>query len=152
MSQSLAKVYVHIIFSTKNRTPWLKDADLRSELFAYMATVLKNDVDSPALIINGVEDHIHALCRLSRKFAIMDVLKAAKTETSKWIKTKGPGLKAFAWQGGYGIFSVSQSNVEEVKRYIEKQEEHHEKMSFKDEFREICRRHGVEIDERYVWD
>lgn len=152
MSQSLAKVYVHIIFSTKNRTPWLKDSDLRSELFAYMATVLKNDVDSPALIINGVEDHVHVLCRLSRKFAIMDVLKAAKTETSKWIKNQGPGLKDFAWQGGYGIFSVSQSNVEEVKRYITNQEEHHKKMSFKEEFREICRRHGVEIDERYVWD
>jgi len=152
MSQSLAKVYVHIIFSTKNRTPWLKDTDLRSELFAYMATVLKNDVDSPALIINGVEDHVHVLCRLSRKFAIMDVLKAAKTETSKWIKSKRPGLKNFAWQSGYGIFSVSQSNVEEVKRYIANQVEHHKKISFKEEFREICRRHGVEIDERYVWD
>lgn len=152
MSQSLATVYVHIIFSAKNRTQWPKDGDLRSELFAYMATVLKNDVDSPALIINGVENHVHVLCRLSRKFAIMDVLKAAKTESSKWIKKKGPGLKDFAWQGGCGIFSVSQSNVEEVKRYIANQEEHHKKMSFQEEFREICRRHGVEIDERYVWD
>jgi len=90
MPQSLAKVLVHIIYSTKNRKPWLKDAGLRNELYAYNATMLKNDVDSPALIINGVEDHIHILCQLSRKFAIMDVVKASKTETSKWIKKRDP--------------------------------------------------------------
>ena len=152
MPQSLAKVNVHIIFSTKNRKPWLKDRDLRSELFSYMATILKNAVDSPTIIINGVEDHIHILCRLSRKFAIMDVVKEVKTETSRWIKKQGDALAEFAWQAGYGIFSVSESNVEQVKHYIANQEEHHKKMSFKDEFREICRRHGVEIDERYAWD
>jgi putative transposase len=152
MSQSLSNVIVHIIYSTKNRQPWLKDASLREELFAYNAAVLKNEVDSPAILINGVEDHIHILCRLSRKFAIMDVIKASKTETSKWIKKRDPTLKEFQWQGGYGIFSVSQSNVEQVKRYIAGQEEHHRKSTFKDEFREFCRRHGIEIDERYVWD
>ena len=152
MSQSLAKVIVHIIYSTKNREPWLKNSDLRAELYAYNASILKDEVDSPAILINGVEDHIHILCQLSRRFPIMNVLKASKTETSKWIKKKDPALKEFQWQGGYGIFSVSESNVEQVKRYITNQQEHHRKMTFKDEFREICRRHGVEIDERYVWD
>jgi putative transposase len=152
MSQSLSNVIVHIIYSTKNRKPWLKEASLREELHAYSATVLKNEVDSPAIIINGVEDHIHILCKLSRKYAIMDVIKASKTETSKWIKKRDPSLAEFQWQGGYGIFSVSQSNVDQVKRYIENQEEHHRKSTFKDEFREFCRRHGIEIDERYVWD
>ena len=152
MPQSLAKVNVHLVFSTKNRTPWLKDADVRCQLFRYMATVLNNDADSPAIIINGVEDHIHALCRLSRKVAIMDVVKSAKTETSKWIKKQGSTWKDFSWQAGYGTFSVSESNVEQVRRYIARQEEHHQAMSFKDELRLICRRHGVEFDERYIWD
>ena len=152
MSQSLAKVIVHIVYSTKNRVPWLKEPDIRSELCAYNATILKNDVDSPAIIINGVEDHIHILCLLSRKFAIMDVIKQSKTETSKWLKKKDPKFKDFHWQAGYGIFSVSESNVEELKIYIANQEEHHKRFSYQDEFREICRRHGVEIDERYVWD
>ena len=152
MPQSLARVVVHIIYSTKNREPWLSDPDLRTDLYAYNATILKNDVDSPVILINGVEDHIHILCQLSRKFPIMDVIKASKTETSKWIKKKAPGLKQFQWQSGYGIFSVSESNVGQVKRYIANQEEHHKKMTFQDEFREIRRRHGIEIDERYVWD
>ena len=152
MSQSLAKVIVHITYSTKNRQPWLDDPELRAELYAYKSTVLKRDVDSPAILINGVEDHIHILCLLSRKFAIKDVIKHAKTETSKWLKKQATALKDFQWQGGYGIFSVSQSNVGQVKRYIANQEEHHKRMTFQDEFRELCKKHGVEIDERYVWD
>lgn len=152
MPQSLAKVTVHIVYSTKNREPWLRDPDFRTELYAYNATVLKNDVDSPTILINGIEDHIHILCQLSRKFPIMNVIKASKTETSKWIKKKDPDMKQFQWQSGYGIFSVSESNVGQVKQYIANQEEHHKMMTFQDEFREICRRHGIEIDERYVWD
>ncbi len=116
MSQSLAKVIVHIIYSTKNREPWLRDSNLRTELYAYNAKVLKNDVDSPAILINGIQDHIHILCQLSRKIPIMNVIKASKTETSKWIKKQDPSLTDFQWQSGYGIFSVSHSNVEQVKR------------------------------------
>jgi len=152
MSQSLAKVVVHIVYSTKHRQPWLHDPAVRSELYAYNATVLKQDVDSPAILINGVEDHIHILCLLSRKFAIMDVIKESKTETFKWLKKRAAPLRDFQWQAGYGIFSVSESNVEQVKRYIANQEEHHKRISFQDEFRELCKRHGIEIDERYVWD
>ena len=152
MSQSLAKVSVNIVFSTKDRRPWLKDDSLRDELFAYMATILKDSVDSPAIIIGGVEDHIHALILLSRKLAIAKVVQEAKTETSKWLKTKSTVTSRFAWQGGYGAFSVSESNVDQVKRYIANQTEHHRKMTFQDEFRELCRRHGIDLDERYVWD
>ena len=152
MAQSLAKVIVHIVYSAKQHRPWLRDASLRSELYAYNATVLKNDVDSPAILINGVEDHIHILCLLSRKFAIMDVLKQSKTETSKWIKKQAAKYRDFQWQAGYGIFSVSQSNLGKVRSYVSNQEEHHKRISFQDEFRELCKRHGLEIDERYVWD
>jgi len=152
MPQSLAKVIVHIVYSTKHRRPWLNGLGLRPELYAYNATILKEEVDSPAILINGVEDHIHILCLLSRKFAIMDVIKVSKTETSKWIKKQGTAFDDFQWQAGYGIFSVSQSNVAQVKRYIANQEEHHKRMTFQDEFRELCKRHGIEIDERYVWD
>jgi REP element-mobilizing transposase RayT len=152
MPQSLANVVVHITYSTKNRTPWLKDPHKRAELYAYNATILKHNVDSPALLINGVEDHIHILCALSRKFAIMDLIKESKTETTKWIKKQGRTYADFHWQAGYGIFSVSPSNIDQVKRYIANQEQHHKQMSFQEEFRETCRRHGLEIDERYAWD
>ena len=152
MPQSLAKVVVHLVFSTKNRTPWLQGQELRQEFFAYMATILRNNVDSPAILINGVEDHVHVLGLLSRKFAIMDVVQEAKTETSKWLKKQSPALSTFAWQAGYGIFSVSESNIPAVKSYIENQEDHHRRMSFQDEFRELCKRHGIEWNERYVWD
>ena len=152
MSQSLAKVIVHITYSTKHRKPWLNDPALRSQLYAYNATILKEEVDSPAILINGFEDHLRILCLLSRKFAIMDVIKASKTETSKWIRKQGMAYGDFQWQAGYGIFSVSQSNVEQVKRYIANQQDHHKRISFQDEFRELCKRHGIEIDEQYVWD
>ena len=152
MPQSLAKVLVHIVYSTKGRRRWLRDEEIRRQLYAYKATILRNNVDTPALVIGGVEDHIHALCLLSRKFAIKDVIEEAKTETTKWIKKQGPQYVDFHWQSGYGIFSVSESNLEQVKRYIAHQANHHRKMSFQDEFRKLCKRHGVEIDERYVWD
>jgi len=109
-------------------------------------------VDSPAILIGGVADHVHILCLLSRKFAIKDVVEEAKTETSKWLKKQSPRLADFHWQSGYGIFSVSESNVEPVKLYIANQESHHRKMSFQEEFRLLCQRHGMEIDERYAWD
>ena len=152
MPQSLAKVLVHIVYSTKERHPWLKDENIRRQLYAYKAAILRDNVDTPALIIGGVEDHIHALCLLSRKFAIKDVIEEAKTETTKWLKKQGAPYADFHWQSGYGIFSVSESNAERVKQYIANQAEHHKKSSFQDEFRTFCQRHGIDIDERYVWD
>lgn len=152
MPQSLAQIYVHIVFSTKNRQPWLRDDGLRNELYAYLATILRDNVDSPAQIINGVEDHIHALIRLSRRFAVMKVVQGGKTETSKWLKRQIPAGNNFAWQAGYGAFSVSASLLVDVKKYIQNQQQHHHRMTFQDEFRELCRRHGLELDEQYAWD
>jgi putative transposase len=152
MPQSLAKVFIHVVYSTKHRKTWLQDEKKRSELYQYLATILKDNVDSPVILINGADDHIHFLCLLSRKFAMMDIIKESKTETSKWIKKQGPSYLDFQWQAGYGVFSVSQSNVEQVRDYIANQEQHHLRMSFQDEFRELCKRHEIAIDERYVWD
>ena len=152
MPQSVARVAIHIVFSTKDRRPWLQDRTICSELYAYMSAVMKNQVDSPSIQINGVEDHVHVLCLLSRKFAMMDVVREAKTETSKWLKRRAESLSNFAWQGGYGAFSVSESNVEDVRRYILDQEEHHKRKTFQDEFRALCRRHQIDLDERYAWD
>ena len=151
MAQSLAQIYVHIVFSTKDRKPWLRDDGVRDQLYAYMATILRDNVDSPALIINGVEDHVHALVRLSRKFPAMKVIQESKVETSKWAKRQASVASDFAWQAGYGAFSVSASALKQVKKYLQKQQEPHRRMSFQDEFRELCRRHGLELDERYAW-
>ena len=152
MPQSLANVAVHFVFSTKNRKPWLRNVELRDELFAYMATILRNNVDSPAIIIGGTEDHVHILCALSRKYAIMKVVQEAKTETTKWLKKQSRETVDFAWQGGYGAFSVSESNIPQVQKYIQNQEVHHQRMTFQDELRALCRRHNIKLNEQYVWD
>ena len=151
MPQSLAKILVHIVFSTKHRQPFLKDESLRGELHAYAITVLKSR-DSPSLAINTVEDHIHILCSLSRKITVADLVEQLKTSTSKWLKTKSPSLKRFYWQAGYGAFSVSESKRPAIMRYIARQQEHHRRMTYQDELRLICAKQGIEIDERYVWD
>jgi len=151
MPQSLARVVLHVVFSTKNRVPFLRETEVRSRLHAYMAGVLQNIRCEP-ILINGVEDHVHILCNLSRKVTIAGLVEEAKKSTSKWMKEQGPQYGDFFWQGGYGSFSVSQSNVEQVRAYIATQEEHHRTVSFQDEFRALCRKHGIEIDERYVWD
>ena len=118
MPQSLAKVILHIVFSTKNRERFLGDPGLRRELYSYMAVILRDNVDSPALLINGVEDHVHILCVLSRRFPIMKLTQEAKTETTKWIKRQSAALSSFAWQTGYGVFSVSEANIEKEREYI----------------------------------
>ena len=151
MPQSLARVVLHVVFSTKNRIPFLRDAEVRARMHAYMAGVLQN-IGCEPILINGVEDHVHILCNLSRTVSIAQLVEEAKKATSKWTKEQGPQYHDFFWQGGYGSFSVSQSNVEQVRAYIATQEEHDRRVSFQDEFRALCRKHGIEIDERYVWD
>ena len=151
MPQSLARVVLHVVFSTKNREPFLKDADLRKRLHAYMAGVMQR-IGCEPILIGGVEDHVHVLCNLSRTVTIAQLVEEAKKSPSKWVKEQGPQYREFFWQTGYGAFSVSQSNVEQVRAYIATQEEHHRKVSFQDEFRALCRKHGVEIDDRYAWD
>ena len=151
MPQSLARVLVHLTFSTKDRRPSLKDKDLRSDLYSYMAGIFRK-LDSTALLIGGVDDHVHALFPLSRNHALKEVVGKVKAESSSWIKKQAPTLSDFYWQGGYGAFSVSESNVEPVKSYILNQERHHHRVTFQEEFRLLCEKHGLEIDERYVWD
>ena len=116
-----------------------------------MAGILQK-IGCEAILINGVADHVHILCNLSRTISIAKLVEELKTEPSKWMKEQGASFRDFHWQGGYGAFSVSESNVEVVREYIADQEKHHATLSFQDEFRAFCRKHGIPIDERYVWD
>ena len=151
MSQSLSKMWCHLIFSTKDRFPFLTDQHTREELHAYMAGILSKH-DCPTLQVGGFIDHVHALFVLSKNCSIAQIVYEVKRSSSKWIKTKGQIYKKFYWQSGYGAFSVSQSHVEQVRRYILTQEQHHHKVTFQDEFREFLQRYDMEFDERYVWD
>lgn len=150
MPQSLVRLDVHLIFSTKNRRPLITN-DVRDALHAYMATVLRN-MGCPAEIINSVEDHAHILFTLGRTVALASAVEEVKKSSSRWMKTQGEGLGEFAWQAGYGAFGVSASRREAVRAYVANQREHHRTVTFQDELREFLRRHGVEFDERYVWD
>jgi len=116
-----------------------------------MATILKN-LDCPAIILNSVEDHIHVLFRLSRTLTLAKIVEVVKKTTSRWIKNQAPELTDFSWQAGYGAFSVSSSQIDTMRRYIEQQREHHLKRTFQDELRQALKRHGLEFDERYLWD
>jgi putative transposase len=151
MSQSLTQIYLHIVFSTKHREPFLAAKPLREQTHAYLAGICTN-LESPALLVGGVADHVHLLCRLSKNLAVAVFLRELKRESSKWVKTQSSDLAHFHWQGGYGAFSISPAHVELVKGYIANQEEHHQRETFQDEFRRLCRKYGVAIDERYVWD
>jgi putative transposase len=151
MAQSLARLWTHLIFSTKNRFPFLTDKVLRAEMHAYLAEMLRTH-GCETLIVGGVEDHAHSLFALSRTLTIANVVKEVKRTSSGWIKESSRLLSKFRWQGGYAAFSVSQSNLDEVFRYIANQEEHHKRVTFQDEYRAFLNAYGVEYDERYVWD
>jgi len=151
MSQSLAKILVHTVFSTKERQPFLRDKDLREELHRYLGGIL-GKLECQPIIVGGVEDHVHLLCALSRTCEAAEMVKEIKRGSSLWLKTRSPDLRDFAWQSGYGIFSIGFSQISEVKHYIAGQEEHHHKLSFQDEFRQLLKRYEIQFDERYVWD
>ena len=151
MGQSLCKILVHFVFSTKQRYPFLQDVDLRLEMQAYLAGIFKQ-WDSPPLIVNGTSDHMHALVDLSRKFPLMEVIKEVKRGSSVWIRGKGGMLRKFHWQDGYGAFSVSQSQAGAVRQYIAKQQGHHQKLSFQEELLELLRRHEIEYKEEFLWE
>lgn len=150
MPQSLSRVLVHLVFSTKNRERFLSPA-IQSELHPYLAGTLDN-IECPSLQVGGIEDHVHLLFGLSRTRTIAEVAEVVKTSSSKWIKSKGPSFGQFHWQSGYGAFSVSQSNASAVVAYIRDQAQHHKKLTFQDEFRRILEKYLVRYDERYVWD
>lgn len=150
MPQSLARLHVHLVFSTKHRDPLIADA-IRDTLHAYMATVLQNLGCSPVLI-NSMEDHAHLLFDLSRSVSVSDTVEDVKKSSSKWIKTQGREWATFAWQSGYGAFAVSESHVAGIRKYIAEQGAHHRKQTFQEEFRALLNRHRIAFDERYVWD
>ena len=150
MPQSLSKVYVHLIFSTKNRERLLRE-DIRPDLHAYIGGILRS-LDSPCIEVNTEPDHAHLLFILSRTQTISDVVGQAKRGSSAWLKTKSPSYSQFHWQNGFGAFSVSQSAVDEVREYIQCQAEHHKRVNFQDELRGFLKRYKVDFDERYVWD
>lgn len=150
MPQSLSRLYVHLIFSTKNREPFLADS-VREEFHAVIGGIFR-DAGCPAILINSVEDHMHALFLLSRTASVAGVVNTLKSTSSKWVHEKFDQLAAFQWQHGYGAFSVSPSNVKAVSEYIANQREHHRTRTFQDEYRDFLVRHEVEFDERYVWD
>jgi REP element-mobilizing transposase RayT len=144
MPQSLSHILVHLIFSTKDRVPVLTP-DIRSELHPYLAVVLR-DNDCPSLRIGGAADHVHLFFGLSRTLPVAKIVEIVKTSSSKWIKTKGPEFAQFHWQGGYGAFSISQSDADAVVRYIDNQEAHHQRLAFQDEFRKFLIRLSLRID------
>lgn len=150
MPQSLAKLYTHLVFSTKGRTDTLPKQHL-DDVHAYVAAIL-NDMKCPAIAVGGTANHIHILYVQNRTIAPADVVRTVKANSSKWINEKNGKFNPFAWQDGYGMFSISNSHVDAVKHYISNQEEHHRHATFEDEFRRICAMYGVGLDERYVWD
>ena len=150
MPQSLAKLYVHLVFSTKNRAPILSD-EHATDLHAYMGGTLIG-LECVPVEINTQPDHAHVLFLLGRTVALSKVVGAVKKSAADWLRTKGSRYEAFQWQAGYGAFSVSQSAVEGVCAYIRNQTEHHQKRTFQQEFRTLLSKYGIPFDERYVWD
>lgn len=150
MPQSLSSLLVHLVFSTKNREPVITPA-IELELHRFMATIFRS-AGCPSLAINGTADHVHVLFNLSRTKTVADIVERVKTKSSQWVKDKGPIYRHFHWQGGYYAFSIGQSQVEVVKKYIARQKVHHRKRTFQDEMRLLFAKYLVKYDEKYVWD
>ncbi|MEI6871360.1 MAG: IS200/IS605 family transposase [Verrucomicrobiota bacterium] len=149
MAHSFAKLAIHLVFATRYRNGVLGDG-IRPALHGYMATVLRN-LRCPVVGINSVEDHVHILFELGRTVALSSVVEDVKRNSSRWIKAQSGEFARFAWQTGYGAFAVSESNVAAVRRYIERQREHHLRRTFEDEYRALLQRHGAAYDEAHLW-
>jgi REP element-mobilizing transposase RayT len=150
MPHSYTHLLSHVIFSTKGRVPGL-DAKLRERLFPYMGGIIC-ELGGDALVVNGTMDHIHLLILLPPTRAVADAMRVLKTNSSRWIHETWASRRGFAWQTGYGAFSVSRSGTEEIRRYIENQEEHHRRMTFEEELVALLERHGLAYDEHYLGD
>ena len=150
MPQSLAQIYIHIIFSTKEHRCFI-DTAIETELFAYIADTIKR-CDGLPFLINGTPDHIHILSSLPRTMSLSKYIEEIKRNSSRWIKTKGSGYQKFAWQNGYGAFSVSSSRKDTVTRYIAEQKDHHKNITFKEEFIAFLKKYDIKYNEIYLWD
>ena len=150
VAQSLARIAIHLVFSTKNRERWLDDS-LRPELFGYMATVGRG-LGCEVFRIGGVADHVHLAIDLGRTVRVADFVKRVKQASSVWLKERSSGHRGFEWQAGYGAFSVGQSQLARLVDYIDHQEEHHRKVGFREEYLRLLEKYGLPTDERYLWD
>ncbi len=150
MGQSLVRNCVHIVFSTKYREAFIFPPH-EDELHHYLGGIC-NSLGCNVVKIGGYTDHIHILCHLSKKIALMDLVEELKRSSSKFMKTKGSELQNFFWQNGYGAFSINPSQIETVVTYISNQHEHHARKTFQDEYRAFLKKYNVDYDERYVWD
>jgi len=147
MGQSLSKLYVHMVFHIKN--PLIPiHAEIKDKVYAYMGSIIK-DNDSIPILINGVPDHVHILCVMSKNIALAKLLEEIKGQSSRWIKTPDPQYRFFAWQGGYAGFSISQCLKDNTIQYIKNQEEHHKKVDYKEEMIRFMKEYGIEYDNRY---
>jgi REP element-mobilizing transposase RayT len=149
MAQTFTNLLTHIVFSTKDRVASIQPA-LKPDLHAYLGGIVRN-LEGQALIVNGAADHVHLLVWLPPTLAIAEALRVLKTNSSRWVH-ESRGHSAFAWQAGYGAFSVSQSNVSQVTEYIRNQEKHHRRLSFKEELLAFLKKNHIAYDERYIWE
>lgn len=149
MSQSLSQLYIHITFHTKHNQDLIKP-DVEKELYAFFGGILKSNKSIP-IAINGIDNHVHIFCIMSKSIALCDLLEELKRNSSRWIKTKGDHYKDFAWHGGYGAFSVSPSKVDIVKKYIQKQKLHHKGESYQEEYIRLLKEHGISYNQEHIW-
>ena len=150
MPQSFTTLYAHLVFSTKNRQPFLDD-EVRPRVHGYLATIVRS-IDSPYVVVGGVADHVHLLFDMGKMHAPVEFVERVKRESSKFVKTLGPKYGRFYWQRGYGMFSVSPTHVADAEEYVRDQQEHHRTRTFQEEFRQLLERCAIKYDERYVWD
>ena len=150
MSQSLSKILIHIIFSTKNRFTFLIDNELRKRMHAYLVRVF-NEHDSPAIGDGGTDNHIHILCLLSKNHSISEIIRKTRANSSGWAKSLAGRCRKFSWQSGYGVFSIHQSQIEPIREYIQCQMEHHHRKTFQEEYLEILQEYRIPYDERFLW-
>ncbi len=149
MADNFTCLYYHLVFSTKNRTPWI-NAEIQSRLWEFLGGIARQN-GMQALQIGGTEDHVHIVLRVPPTLAVSKALQLLKGASSRWVHETFPGLAGFAWQDGYGAFSVSKSQLPEVIAYVANQREHHRVRTFQEEFRMFLERHGIEYTERYLW-
>lgn len=150
MAQSLSNILLHIVFSTKNREPFI-DESIERDLFKYVATVART-LHCPTHGIGAADDQIHIACSLARTVSASKLIQEIKQDSSHWMKQHGAAYIGFAWQNGYGAFSIGQSQLADLQRYITGQRDHHRRESFQDEFRRLLAKYEIEVDERYAWD
>jgi len=150
MANTFTSLHYHVVFSTKHREPWLR-SDQQDRVWSYLGGIARKHHFSP-LLIGGMDDHVHMLVGLPASASVSEAMQLIKGGSSGWMKENIPGCKSFAWQDGYGAFTVSKSQTAEIQKYIQRQKEHHRIKTFQEEYRALLKRHGIEYDERYLWD